>query len=140
MMPEVSDGDVLLLAKRAPIRFDLVYLKTPNKTKQQSVRRIIGMPGDELRYEDDQLFINGQGKSERYLNSRKGQLEEGLLTPDFTLEEITGQKVVPKGYYFVLGDNRQSATDSRDYSFVKQSEVIGVVTTRLWPFNAIKTY
>ncbi|WP_314062824.1 signal peptidase I [uncultured Vagococcus sp.] len=140
MMPEVSDGDVLLISKQPPKRFELVYLKTPNKPNERSVRRVIGLPGDELYYQDDQLFVNGQGKSERYLNKRKNDLLEGVLTPDFTLEELTGKEVVPAGHYFVLGDNRQGATDSRDYQFVKQSEIVGVVTTRVFPLDAIKTY
>lgn len=140
MMPEVANGDVLLLAKRQPKRFELVYLKTPNKPKERSVRRVIGLPGDEIYYRDDQLFVNGQAKGERYLNSRKEVLLEGTLTPDFTLEELTGEVRVPAGHYFVLGDNRQGATDSREYQFVKQSEIIGVVTTRVFPMDPIKSY
>lgn len=140
MMPEVSNGDVLVIAKQQPKRFELIYLKTPNKTNERSVRRVIGVPGDEIYYQDDQLFVNGQGKSERYLNSRKAELVEGYLTADFTLEELTGKSRVPSGYYFVLGDNRQAATDSREYQFVKQSEIIGVVTTRIYPLDTIKNY
>lgn len=140
MMPELSNGDVVLITKEQPKAFDLVYLKTPNKVNERSVRRVIGMPGDELYYQDDQLVVNGQGKTERYLNSRKADLVEGVLTPDFTLEKLTGKNKVPQGHYFVLGDNRQGATDSRDYHFVKQSEIIGVVAARVFPLDAIKTY
>lgn len=140
MMPEVSNDDVLLIAKQEPKRFELIYLKTPHKANERSVRRVIGVPGDEIYYRDDQLFVNGQGKSKRYLNSRKAELVEGYLTPDFTLEELTGKSRVPSGHYFVLGDNRQAATDSREYQFVKQLEVIGVVTTRIYPLDTIKHY
>ncbi len=140
MMPELSNGDVVLMTKKQPKAFDLVYLKTPNKVNERSVRRVIGLPGDELYYQDDQLFINGQGKSERYLNSRKADLVEGVLTPDFTLEKLTGKRQVPPGHYFVLGDNRQGATDSREYQFVKQSEIVGVVVARVFPLDTVKTY
>lgn len=97
MLPEVENNDIFTVDKVSDLRrFDLVYFKVPNKSGQKSVRRIIGLPGDELFYKNDDLYVNNEGKSERYLNSRKNELVGGLLTEDFNLSNVTGQLKVPE--------------------------------------------
>lgn len=142
MLPRINHKSVLTINKVVAVkRFDVIYLKVPHKQGQKSVRRIIGMPGDELDYKNDELTVNQQGKSERYLNDRKNQLIGGLLTEDFTLKDLTGQVKVPANCYFVMGDNRQSSADSRDYGFIEKQAVIGRVEQVIWPlaeFQKIK--
>ncbi|MGO2265264.1 MAG: signal peptidase I [Vagococcus salmoninarum] len=141
MLPEVENNDIFTVDKVSDLRrFDLVYFKVPNKSGQKSVRRIIGLPGDELFYKNDDLYVNNEGKSERYLNSRKNELVGGLLTEDFNLSNVTGQLKVPEKKFFVLGDNRQSSADSRDYGFISENQIIGKVDIKIFPLNKLQRY
>lgn len=141
MLPNFGNSDVVAVSRTSQLkRFDLVYMETPGNNKENAVRRIIGMPGDEITFEEDELYVNGEGKSEKYLTSKKKSLKTMQLTDDFTLQELTGSAVVPKDSYFVLGDNRKSATDSRYYGFVSKEEVIGKVKMRIFPISKFKIY
>ncbi|WP_314067028.1 signal peptidase I [uncultured Vagococcus sp.] len=134
MMPLINHKDIVLASRHTNLsRFDLVYIKVPGKEKTYSIRRIVGLPGDTLDYRNNDLFINNEGRPERYLNSRKKELGEELLTENFSLKEVIGESKVPKDTYFVLGDNRQSAMDSRHYGVVNQEDVIGKVEMGLFP-------
>lgn len=140
MMPEINNNDIFTINKISPLtNFDIVYLKTPNTKNEKSVRRIIGLPGDEITYKNDELTINNVGKAEKYLNQRKNELLGGILTEDFTLKNLTGRLKVPKDSYFVLGDNRQSSADSRDYGFIKKNKIIGKVELVIFPLEDIKS-
>lgn len=140
MLPSLGNKDVVAVNRRETInRFDLVYMKPP-EGKEKSVRRVVGMPGDTLYYKDDELYINGEGKEEKYLVAKKKSLNNMILTDDFSLKDVTGSETVPKGSYFVLGDNRKSSTDSRYYGFVSEKEIIGKVNARVFPVSKFKVF
>ncbi|EOL49007.1 signal peptidase I [Enterococcus caccae ATCC BAA-1240] len=140
MSETLDDGDVVMVNKMAKKkRFDLVYLKVPN-SKDKSVRRIIGCPGDSLYYKNGQLFINEQEKDESFIADYKRQFEQDgmIYTEDFTLKALAGTPTIPKGKYLVLGDNRPYATDSRYYKLVDEKEIIGKVEMRVLPLHKIQ--
>lgn len=140
MIPTLNNKEVVAVSRRKSVsRFDLIYMNTPNG-KGKSVRRVIGIPGDEISFKDDELFINGNGKEEKYLIGKKKSVGSMILTDDFTLDEVTGQTKVPNDAYFVLGDNRKSSTDSRYYGFVSKKEVIGRVDLRIFPLSKFKVF
>jgi signal peptidase I len=136
MMPTLQEGNLLIVNKFGNIkRFDIVVFHA--NAKEDYVKRVIGLPGDKIAYKNDVLYINDKPVEEPYLKPYKHKLIDGKLTGDFTLEEVTGEKTVPKGYIFVLGDNRLSSWDSRHFGFVKMSQIVGKVNVRYWPFDEI---
>ena len=72
-----------------------------------------------IEYKQDKLYINGQFIDEPYLEKYKKEINGRQLTGDFTLEELTKEKLVPPGFIFVVGDNRLGSWDSRHFGFVK---------------------
>ena len=140
MMPNLVDGEKAIALKVGDIeRFDIVPLKAPDDASLYYVKRVIGLPGDTISYKDDTLYVNEKPLKENYLNQYKqdwqnaGNIEP--LTPDFTLEEITGQPTVPANTYFVLGDNRQVSKDSRvkEVGFIPAENIIGKAKVSFWP-------
>lgn len=138
MMPTIHDGNRLIINKinydfSTPDRFDMVVF---HHTKEEDyIKRIIGLPGDTVHYKDDVLYVNGKARKEPYLKPFKDELVGGDLTGDFTLKDLTGHKKVPKGYVFVLGDNRRGSYDSRYFGFVPKDSIVGKVDLRYWPFD-----
>lgn len=141
MMPTLSDGDRMIVNKIGytigkPNRFDIVVFHAPEQ--KDYIKRIIGLPGDQVEYREDQLFINGKPLEEPYLDKYKAELtDDSSLTEDFTLEDKIGSHVVPEGSIFVLGDNRRKSKDSRHIGAVSIDEVIGNTSVVFWPFNEI---
>ncbi|MDI3409655.1 signal peptidase I [Bacillus sonorensis] len=134
MNPTFQEGNTLLINRFAHHfqtinRFDILLFKGPEK--DVFIKRIIGLPGETLKYEDDQLFINNKPIKEPYLDELKAVTAGGDLTGDFTLEEVTGEKKVPANHYFVLGDNRIHSYDSRHFGFVSDRDIVGIVTERI---------
>lgn len=141
MLPTLQDGNKLIVNKLGYKitdfkHFDVIVFHA--NEKEDYVKRVIGVPGDKVEYRDDQLYINGKKYSEPFLESYQNQGSSGRLTGNFTLEELTGEKIVPKGKLFVLGDNRLGSWDSRHFGFISIDEVVGKVNLRYWPFNEIQ--
>ncbi|WP_026700483.1 signal peptidase I [Salibacterium aidingense] len=138
MMPTIENGERLIINKigyefSEPDRFDLIVFHA-NK-ESDYIKRVIGLPGDHIRYEDDTLYVNGQAQEEEYLTPYKKQTEAEDFTSDFTLEDVTGEETVPEGKIFVLGDNRQNSMDSRQLGFINLEEVVGKANIRYWPVD-----
>lgn len=143
MMPTYEDGDRVIINKISKQfygieRFDVIVFEAP--LGNDYIKRVIGLPGDQIVYEDDILYINGEVMEESYLDEYKEQLlDHGQLTYDFTLESLTDYQQIPEGYLFVLGDNRRKSTDSRDprVGLVPFEKVLGKANFRIYPFDNI---
>lgn len=133
MSPTLHDGDKVLVSKISKLeRMDIVIFHSDEQ--EDYVKRVIGFPGDTIRYEDDTLYVNEKKVEEEFLRSFPAyQNPEENFTEDFTLEELTGTQKVPANKLFVLGDNRISSLDSRYFQFIDEKEVIGEVVVRYWP-------
>lgn len=131
MDPTLKNGDILVLNKLSKNykRFDIVVIKS-NNTKL--VKRIIGLPGESIEYKNNLLYINGEVIDDVSLEK----------TEDFNLESLYGIKKIPNGYYFVMGDNRDGSSDSRDYrvGLIKKENILGKTIFRIFPFNKIRTF
>ena len=136
MMPTLEHGDRMIVNKIGydigqPDRFDIIVFHAPEE--KDYIKRIIGLPGDHIAYENDQLYINGEPVDEPYLDEFKKGVT-GSLTEDFTLEEKINASTVPEGTLFVMGDNRQASKDSRIIGVVPMEEVVGSTSLVFWPF------
>lgn len=140
MAPTYANSDKVWTNKlNTPERFDCITFYSPRDNKH-IIKRIIGLPGDTVEVIDDQLFINQKPIEEPYLDEFKQALTDNLpLTNDFSLGTLSGglTNTVPKNQYFVLGDNRRTADDSRYFGFVDQQTITGIVYFRYYPLNKI---
>lgn len=138
MMPTLHNGDRLIVNKinyrfSQPKRFDVVIFHATEK--DDYVKRVIGLPGDTIRYANDQLYVNNKPVDEPFLKAAKARMLSGQLTWDFTLNGLTGETKVPEGKLWVMGDNRQNSVDSRIFGFVDENQVVGKVDLRYWPMK-----
>ncbi|TKI53630.1 signal peptidase I [Lysinibacillus mangiferihumi] len=143
MMPTYEDGDRVIVNKISKQifgieRFDVIVFEAP--TGENYIKRVLGLPGDHVAYENDILYINGESVKEPYLDLYKEQLlDNGTLTQDLTLESLTGYTEIPEGYLFVLGDNRRFSSDTRDpkVGLVPLEKVLGKANVRFYPFDSV---
>nr|WP_081773026.1 signal peptidase I [Bacillus sp. EB01] len=140
MMPTLKDGNKLVVNKIGYQigdlgRFDVIVFHA--NEREDYVKRIIGLPGDQIEYKDDRLYINGKEYEEPYLDRFRQVYPGQPLTGDFTLTDLTGKKKVPKGKLFVMGDNRLESWDSRHFGFIPAEQVVGKVNLLYWPIKDV---
>lgn len=138
MIPTLNNSEWVLVNKLAKTkRHKLILYKEP-QSKETSVRRVIGLPGERIRYNGDKLYINDQEIFERYIETeiKLAKASNSLYTTDWQPVEET----IPKGKYIILGDNRPYATDSRQYGYIDEKEIVGVVEMRVFPIHQIKQF
>ena len=127
MYSTLNDGEIMILNKinykfTDIKRFDIVVVKTENN---KIIKRVIGLPCETLKYEDNVLYINGQEVKESYLKEK---------TEDFNINEL-GYKKIPQDCYFVMGDNRDNSNDSRIIGCVKREQIKGKTSLVIFPFK-----
>lgn len=152
MLPTLEDGDFILVNKfvygiRLPVlntkvidindpqRGEVVVFRFPEDPRINYIKRVVGVPGDVVRYENKVLYINDEPVEERLL-SREGPFsyfEEQLGDVRHQVVKTAGTPpgmgegrwVVPAGHYFVMGDNRDNSNDSRFWEFVPDENIVG---------------
>ena len=128
------DGQQLIVDKITyrvadPKRFDIVVVKFPREDSEW-VKRVIGLPGEEVAYENNVLYINGEKIEEPFLTT-------GVVTKDFTSKDIIGtvDGVIPEGQYLVMGDNRMNSKDGRVMGTIAKENILGVARLRIFPLD-----
>jgi len=119
MEPNFRQGDYLIIDKlsflfRQPKRGEVVVFNYPLNPRQRFIKRIIALPGEKIEMKDGKVKINEQYLKEEYLSNSI------QTTDDLDI-------VVPQNQYFVLGDNRFSSLDSRQWGTLPKSNIIGRV-------------
>ena len=153
MIPTLKVGDFILVNKyeygirlpvirskimnnNTPARGDVVVFKYPRNTKSDFIKRVIGLPGDDVRYQNRTLYINekeikrtiiidkSSATQKRYSEQFLNKPHDIVLYNKALVHSTTSWKV-PAGHYFVMGDNRDNSNDSRSWGFVPESHLVG---------------
>ena len=144
MEDTLHENDYMIMYRQAyrshdPARGDIIIFQSDliNEDSGQEkllIKRVIGLPGDEIKISDGQVYINGEAYKEDYL-------KDGY-TPAFEIPREGETYTVPEDEYFCMGDNRVGSIDSRrtEVGCVDRSLIKGKVVLRLFPFNKIRRF
>ncbi len=138
MEPTFQSGDYILINEisyrfRAPERGEVVVFRFPGNESVFYIKRIIGLPGERVVIKNGEVKIfnknhpDGFALGENYLGVPMRKIDER----DVLLKDSE---------YFMLGDNRNASSDSRQWGPAKKSEIIGEVWLRLWPLNKVMAF
>jgi signal peptidase I len=131
-------------------RGDIIVFRYPLNISQDYVKRAIGIPGDRIRFENKHLILNGKRVNEPYVkfsspypDSYRDDFPSAptIQLPPTAQDMITnhvvnGELVVPPGYIFAMGDNRDDSADSRYWGFVPRENIIGTPLIIYWSYEA----
>ncbi|MCL4360095.1 signal peptidase I [Patescibacteria group bacterium] len=131
MEPNFHNNEFILTNKLSyrlgdPKRGDVVIFKSPENKDIDFIKRVIGLPGEQVTLKDNGIYINGQRLDEPYLAPDVYIFGESYLHEGQTI-------IVPQGDYFVLGDNRPHSSDSREFGPIAKTDFIGKAVLRYWP-------
>lgn len=143
MAPTFESGDRVMALRHGTIkRGNIVILKAPDEPGFFYIKRVIGLPGDNVASKNDTMYVNGKKLQEPYLNAYKKKLPTGtLFTNDFTYQGLFNKgDHIPKGQYFVMGDNRSVSKDSRMIGTIKRADIVGIVKFRYWPVTKFAVF
>jgi signal peptidase I len=127
MEPTLRSNQYLLVNKVSymlgePQRGDIVVFRFPQDPRRDFIKRVVGLPGEEVEVRGGTVFVNGRALDERYIASR----------PQYPY----AKKRVPSNEYFVLGDNRNNSHDSHVWDFLPRDYMIGKAWVSYWPVNS----
>jgi signal peptidase I len=141
----------LLLPYREVRRGDIIVFRYPLNINEDYVKRAIGVPGDHIKLVSKQLWLNGHAVEEPYaihsqstINSYRDYFpaappDAPMQTPALEMLEnhvVNGELVVPPGFIFAMGDNRDDSSDSRYWGFVPRENIVGTPLVIYWSYEA----
>ena len=131
MYNTLNNGEIMILNKinykfNDIKRGDIVVVKTKD---DKIIKRVIGLPGETLKVENNTLYINGKAKEEKYVCETTG---------DFDIKNL-GYEKIPKDCYFVMGDNRNNSADSRLIGCVNKKQIQGRTKLVIFPLRVAGT-
>jgi signal peptidase I len=137
-----------------PKRGDIVVLFSP-VDGVRLVKRVVALPGDQVEMRENQLYINGQvakqspvatteladyGRAYVLAENLQGHTHKMMVTPEIPAVRSFGPVVVPKGNYFVLGDNRDNSNDSRFIGFIERRRIVGEAVAVAFSLDRTRWY
>jgi signal peptidase I len=128
MLPMLQDQDRLFINKMAYRvgeihRGDVVVFLYPHDHEKSYIKRVIALPGDDLRIDHGQVYVNGDKVAEKYVPKR------------FADDRSQPEMMVPANEYFVMGDHRSISSDSRDFGPVDRELIYGKAAFVYWPMD-----
>ena len=136
-------------------RGDIIVFRYPVDISQNYVKRVMGVPGDHIHLENKEVFLNGKKLVEPYARhirpytipyaddfpsippgAEVSYKERERAQEMFAQNVVNGELVVPEGYYFAMGDNRDDSADSRYWGLVPRDNIIGKPLVIFWSYDA----
>jgi signal peptidase I len=126
MLPRLEDSDRLFINKfvyhvSAIDRGDVVVFHYPRDPEKSYIKRVIALPGDDLRVDRGHVYVNGKLLSEPY------------VPPEFQDDRSVAEMTLPPHEYYMMGDHRSISSDSRDFGPVERSLIYGKAVFVYWP-------
>jgi signal peptidase I len=123
MEPTLDTGEYVVVNRLSyrlgtPQRGDIIVFHPPLAPQDEYIKRVIGLPGDEVEVSNGTVYVNGQALNETYLNTKTSYV---------------GSWRVPAGQLFVLGDNRNNSSDSHEWGTIALDSVVGKAILVYWP-------
>ena len=130
MIPTLEIGDRVFVNKfiyrfTEPERGDIIVFQSVDRTNEDLIKRVVGLPGDRIAVRGGKLFVNGERQKEPYTNKK---------LPD---RSFYAKTTVPKNHVFVMGDNRGNSADSRVFGPLPKKNIEGEAFLRFWPPHRI---
>ena len=124
MIPTLAEGQRIFINKlvKEPDRGDIIVFKNPDNPKDTPlIKRVIGLPGEEVEIKSGFVYINGSPLNENYI----------IEMPSYNMPN----SIIPGGEYFVLGDNCNASRDSHMGWTVSQDDILGKAWLSVWPLD-----
>ena len=113
-------------------RGDVIVFKSPTDADKDFIKRVMAVEGDSLSLQEGYVYVNGQRIDEsKYLDVDVRTYPGAFLRENESV-------IVPEGHYIVMGDNRQNSSDSREWGFLKENDIIGKSFYVYWPLNTMR--
>ena len=130
MLPVLEDQDRLFINKIAyrvgEIHAgDVVVFQYPRDHAKSYIKRVIALPGDRLRIDQGQVYVNGKA------------IEEAYVPPRYADDKSVAEMVLPANKYYVLGDHRSISSDSREFGPVDRDLIYGKAVFVYWPMEQV---
>lgn len=130
MMPWLEDQERVFVNKFIygfdPIRRgDVIVFRFPLDPRKSYIKRVAGLPGDQVAILNGRLVLNGKITAEPYLR------------PEYSDSSSYPTIEVPEDHFYVLGDHRNTSNDSRNWGTIERSSIIGQAVFSYWPFDRI---
>jgi signal peptidase I len=135
MLPRLHDGERIFVNKLIYYgvpkleRGDIVVFWYPNNPEDSYIKRVIGLPGETIEVRAGRIYINGAQLEEPYLDPQRNQRRDINLYPT----------VIKPHYFFVMGDNRDRSSDSREWGVVPEKYIYGKALFRFMPLSEAGT-
>jgi signal peptidase I len=121
--------DLRLPSVRDPKRGDVLVFKYPEDRSKDFIKRLIGVPGDEIMVRDKRVYVNGTIYQNPHEVHKDPQIQPRTVRDNF------GPVRVPANSYFMMGDNRDNSYDSRFWGFVPKVDVVGLAVIKYWSWD-----
>jgi signal peptidase I len=131
--PEIPFTEWRMPGLRQPSHGDIIVFKYPQDEKRDFIKRIVGLPGDQILIRGQQVFLNGRPLEEPYVKPGMApHMATGYCGYAYGCEPTP----VPADSYFVMGDNRDNSQDSRYWGFVRRDKIKGKAFLIYWSWDS----
>ena len=127
--------DDIVLFSKVPQRGDIIVFKFPKDERRDFIKRVIGLPGDFLEVRRQKIYIN-----KKLFEDTHARHTDPASNDSFVPRDDFGPVLVPEGYVFVMGDNRENSQDSRYWGFLNIKKIRGKALMIYWSWDRIDNW